>query len=129
MAEVLVAEDVESALVVALGTPTGIPWSTKVPNPRPAEFGRVKRLGGTRSKMILDSPMVGFWCWADTTVRASELGRLTEGLVFALEGTFLGAGFVYRVQPIAGVQTTEDPDSKTPLALFTVQITWRLTRQ
>ena len=129
MAEVLVAGDVEAALVAHLDAATGIPWSTRVPNPRPAEFGRLQRLGGTRRSMILDEPMVGLWLWAGTSVRASELGRTTEGLLFALEGETIGGSFVYRVAPISGVQTTEDPDTKTPLALLTVQITWRLTRQ
>lgn len=126
MAEALLADDIEAALISNLGPVINVPVSTRVPHDRPDEFVRLQRLGGTRRDLILDEPMIGFWCWAPTTVRASLLARTTEARVFALEGLALGGTFVYRVQAIAGTQVTADPDSDTPLGIFTVQLTTRL---
>lgn len=126
MAELLISDDIEAALINYLEADLAVLVATKVPNPRPSEFVRIARLGGNRRKMIMDQAMVGVWCWAETSVRASELGRRAEGLMFALEGLPLGNSFVYSVLSIVGTTVTADADSDQPLCLFNTQITWRL---
>jgi len=126
VAEVLISDDIEAALVPYLRDQLGVPVVTRVPHERPAEFVRISRLGGNRRIMIQDQAMVGVWAWADTLERASILGRHAEGLLFALEGLRLGQSFVYSVVSIVGPTMTADPDTDSPMCLFNAQITWRL---
>jgi len=126
MAEVLISDDIEAALVPYLKDGLGVPVVTKVPHQRPVEFVRIARLGGNRRIMIQDQATIGVWAWAATYERASLLGRLAEGLIFGLEGMRLGQSFVYYVTSIVGPTMTNDPDTDTPLVLFNAQITWRL---
>lgn len=129
--ELLVAGDIEASLISLLGAGMpSVPWSGRVPKDRPPEFGRLARIGGTRRQIVLDQPMVGAWLWAGSDVRATELALEAEGRIFAAEGTILPGGIqLYEVRGISGVRITEDVDSKTPMAVFTVQLTWRLTRR
>lgn len=126
MAEVLISDDIEAALVPYLKDGLGVPVVTRVPRTRPVEFVRIARLGGNRRIMIQDQATIGVWAWAATYERASELGRTAEGLLFALEGMRLGLSFVYYVTSIVGPTMTNDPDTDSPMTLLNVQVTWRL---
>jgi ssDNA-binding replication factor A large subunit len=127
MAETLIADDLEAALISYLKPLSdGLTVATRVPNPRPAKFIRLSRIGGTRRSLVLDQSMIGFWCWAPSTVEASRLARETEGRVYAAEGLKLRQTFIYDVSGIAGVQVTADPDTDVPIGIFTVQVTARL---
>lgn len=125
MSEPIVFPDVEGLLVRYLPDLVGVDVSTRVPNPRPASFVRVKRVGGTSPNRITDAALVVVECWASDEVEASYLGRLTRAHVFALAQTSHDGDYVRRVREVGGLQAFPDPVSETPRYQFTVQIDTR----
>jgi hypothetical protein len=125
MNEVVLFPDVEALLVRVLPERVGVDVSTKVPNPRPASFVRVKRVGGSRPNRVTDSAIVVVECWAADDVAASDLGRLTEAHVFALAQTSHDGDFVRRVREVGGLQSFPDPVSESPRYQFTVSLDTR----
>lgn len=83
MAERVVAPDC-FVLVRDVIAPVGVPLSYRVPNPRPAEFGRitpVPALGFTGRALYVGRVVVEFW--AATQQRAMELARIAESYLSA----------------------------------------------
>jgi hypothetical protein len=122
MTEAIVFPDAEALLVTALSPLVGVPVATRVPNPRPASFVRVKRVGGTIRDVVTDEPLVVVECWAETEIAASDLGRVVRARVFALAQTSVGVDFVRAVREVGGLQAFPDPVSESPRYQFTVQI-------
>lgn len=114
--------DVEAALVAHLGGLLAVPVSTKVPNPRPSEFVRLRRVGGTRRDLVTESALVVFECWADDTVAASDLGRLTLAHVHEMPDVEVAGAVIRRVVEVGGLQEYPDPETGSPRYQFTVQI-------
>ena len=88
-----VVADVEAALVSLLGPDAG----TRVPNPRPAEWTRVTRAGGTRLNIVQSRPRILVECWGPSSVAA--FGRIQECYrrLAACEGSAVGGVFVSEV--------------------------------
>lgn len=94
--------DVEALIVSALNAgftahsePT-IKASTKVPNPRPAEFVRVLSSGGLDETMVTDSVLVTIEGWAATETRALRLCDMARAILRSQDGAIRGArGFSY----------------------------------
>lgn len=125
MADVVVFPDVEALLVSYLGTALGVPVASRVPNPRPVQFVRVNRVGGTRRNLVTDRPMVVVEAWAATEAEAAALGELARAHVFALAQTTVGGEWVRSVTEVGGLQSFPDPVSEAPRYQFTVQINTR----
>lgn len=123
--EVILFPDVEALLVTALPARVGASVSTRVPNPRPASFVRVQRVGGTRPNLITDSATVVVECWAGDSAAAATLGRLTHAHLLALAGSDLPGGFIRAVREVGGLQSFPDPVSGSPRYQFTAQIDTR----
>ena len=122
MSEVIRFPSAEKLLVATLKPILGMPVVTKVPNPRPGTFVRLKKVGGTRRDIVTDSPMVVVECWAPTGPEADDLSQLVRGHIFAL-----APDTVRKVREIAGPQDFPDPISEHPRYQFTVQLYTRGT--
>lgn len=93
--------------------------SSKVPNPRPAKFVKVRVMGGFRPDQSRYAPMLTFECWGPDDVTASDLGRLTEALIEAMPDLHDGCTHVVQV---GGLINQPDPESGSPRFVFTKQI-------
>lgn len=125
MTEAVAFPDAEALLVSALASPLGVPVSTDVPNPRPAEFVRVTRVGGARRDLVTDLPLVVVECWATDETAAADLVRRARAYVFALAQSSVGGEWVRAVTEVGGVQFFPDPESATPRYQFTAQLQTR----
>lgn len=126
MAELIITGDVEGAAITYLTaglTAQGITAdvSVQVPDVMPAKMVRVSLTGGSRANMVTDRPQLTVECWAGSTVDASELARVCQGLMHAAGGTSVGDIWVRKVEEVGGVQFLPDPDTNSPRYLFTVR--------
>lgn len=94
----------------------------EIPNPRPAKFVRVLRVGGTRSNLVTDGATVTIECWAATYADAQDLAQLCRGLLHAMTGTVQHGAAVYHVEEFSGPADLPDPDSNQARATQTMQI-------
>lgn len=122
MTELLAFPDAEAVAVAALDAALTVPVSTRVPNPRPAVFVRVARVGGARVNLVTDAPVLVVECWAASSVAAAELARLARAHLFALEGSTTAGAWVRKVLDVAGPQSFPDPVSESPRYQFTAQL-------
>jgi hypothetical protein len=99
--------DIEGALVGFLKN-VNIAASTKVPNPRPAEFVTLRRTGGVRVGPVTDTPLVDFEAYAANDLKAQQLGERVRGLISERTGI---AANVYRVGEVGGLANLPDPDT------------------
>lgn len=87
MASVLVFPDSEELFRVEIAarvqevTGDTIPARTRVPNPRPAEFIVVRRVGGVQRDLVTDVPVIQVEVWAATESRASRISAIIQGLM------------------------------------------------
>lgn len=127
MAEAIQFPDVEAALVTYLTAALAARGDTasvhvRIPKQRPARFVLVPRLGGTKANLVADEPTIGFECWANTDLQASNLARLTRALVHALRGQTTAGVTFYRVTEFAGPANLPDPTSNQSRYVFTVAV-------
>lgn len=125
MTETIVFPDVEALFVAALPDVLGVAVSTRVPNPRPASFIRVKRAGGGRRNLVTDAALVVVEAWADTEPAAADLAMRASAALFALAQTDTGGVWIRRVQEISGPSSFTDPVSGSPRYQLTAQIDTR----
>jgi hypothetical protein len=79
--------DVESLLVAWLKRARdGVSVSTKVPNPRPSEFVRVRRMGGTRRNLVQEQALIFIECWGPSDYAAFLLAQDVWAWMDALDG-------------------------------------------
>lgn len=96
----------------------GIPILPSVPEPRPAEFIRIERLGGLRDSIVTDRPRIDIHCWSDSQAHAEELMRRTRAYAHAMPG-------VYRVREVAGPQWLPDSTSGQARYAFAIEFATR----
>lgn len=92
---------------------------SKVRDPRPARFVKVRLMGGTRSDVVRYAPMLTFECWAGDGIDAESLGNLTEALINSLPDL---SPDCTRVVEVGGLIDQPDPDSGSPRYVFTKQV-------
>lgn len=122
MAQAVTFPDIEATLVAHLSTALGVPVTTRVPEPRPAQFVRLLRVGGPRRDLVTDGPMVVFECWAQRPHEAASLGETTRAHVSAMDGTDVGGVWVRQVQEVGGLQNYPDPLTGDPRYQFTAMV-------
>lgn len=101
-----------------------VPVVSRVPSPRPREFVRVQRVGGTQQTPVSDRPRLDIHCWAESESSASDLAALSRGLVGAMPGV-RGGVTVYRVQEVGGPMWLPDEKSSAARFAFAVEIHMR----
>lgn len=96
MSELIIFPDVEQLCIdaldagfEALGDPAR--WSTSVPDPRPAEFGRILRTGGPQETLISENATIVVEGWAATESRALAIANFGRAVLLAQDGTLFGA--------------------------------------
>lgn len=102
MAEIVVFPDVEALVVSVLNTafPTRgeatLKASTRVPNPRPAEFVKVLAGGGLDETKVSEAALITIEGWAKTEARAFAICELARAILRSQDGDIRGVrGFSY----------------------------------
>ena len=115
--------DVEAGAVSTLTAATGKPWATRIPNPRPAAFGRVSRIGGVRQNLILEAPLLLVEAWAGGEVDAFDLAADAWAVFdkLAREGGYLGTAWVAECDPASPI-SYYDSSTGLPRFQFTVNL-------
>ena len=93
-----------------------------VPNPRELPFVTVRRLGGVKRNLVVDSATVTVECWAAQDEDAHDLAQLCRALIHAAQGTTVGAVQVYQTAEIGGPASLPDPDSNDSRYVATYEI-------
>jgi hypothetical protein len=75
-----------------------IPVVSKVPEPRPAEFIQIRRIGGAALPPVRDLPRVDIFCWSTGGPEAMTLGNTVRAQMFALARTAPSGVQCYRVE-------------------------------
>ena len=115
----LIFPDIEAMLRTYLEDVLDVPVSTQVPNPRPSEFVRIRRTGGSRVRRTTDQSMLTVECWSTSSVDASNLARLVRAHVNATPGR---VPEVKRAQEFSGPAYLPDPDSQQARYTWTVSL-------
>ena len=114
--------DAEAMAIEFLATRLDVPVSTKVRNPRPSEFVRVVRTGGTAGNRILDFPRLTVTAEADTSIRAAELAQMART---ALLNDYTAMPLVRGASESGGLYYNPDPDTNRDRYTFTVTLNVR----
>lgn len=84
-----------------------VPATIDLPNPRPAEFIRVLRVGGSRRNVATWVPTLAVESWAQRKSQAWELAQLVDSLMYWF--TEVAGYAVYDVREFAGPANLPDP--------------------
>jgi len=108
MDQLLGFPDIEALVVQLYNTELtarepGVQASTRVPDPRPAEFIRVIRFGGPRESLISENAQIIVEAWATTEARAAALLNLARAILNAQDGQLFGC------TEISGPNNLPDP--------------------
>jgi len=132
MPEVIVFPDVAAAVIAGLEAELAArsnttPVRSRVPDPRPATFVRVRRIGGPRRNLVVDDATVVVEAWAADEASGHDLAQLCRGIVHSFAGSTIADTTIYRVDEIAGPGLLPDPVSEQTRWTFTLQISARGT--
>ncbi|MFD8955697.1 hypothetical protein ACFV0W_01885 [Streptomyces anulatus] len=108
--------------LAAAGEP--VPVVSRVPNPRPPRFLRVRRVGGLRQTVVSDRPRLDFHAWAETEAAAADLAELVRALLAVIPGIRDGVT-VYTAREVGGPQWLPDDVSGSPRYAFAAEIHMR----
>jgi hypothetical protein len=103
--------DVVAILVAYLDPLLSAPVATRVPIPRPVEFIQVRRVGGPALPPARELVRVDVFAWAETEVRAAQLGRAARQAVWALAGTTVDGMTVYQAGEFMGPTMVDDDET------------------
>lgn len=103
----------------------GAPIASRVPDPRPARWVQIRRVGGTQQRPVRDQPRVDVICWAGDDPDAWTLAEQIRRAVHALAGTALLGPVVYRVDETLGPRQLDDPLTGSPRVMATYSISVR----
>lgn len=123
MTELVQFPDMAQILSTRIGTATGEPTGTRVPNPRTTGgFVLVRRIGGPRLNIVTDKPTVTIEAWHDTDAQAHDLIQLARSIVYAMRGEQHSGSTIYAVDEFAGPVDFPDPLSDQPRYTCTFSI-------
>lgn len=125
MRDVLVFPDAEYVTVAWLAPLLDVPVVTLVPDPRPALWLRVQRVGGVNHTRVSDAATLTIEAWGDEYELVSDLAQLARGYLHAMVGETVDGVPVYRVDELAGPASLPDPISAQPRHTFTVAVHMR----
>jgi hypothetical protein len=95
MAQLVVIPDIEALAVAALNAAfadlmPGVVWATRVPDPRPARFGRIIRAGGAQETVVSDQAQLLVEGWAEAEGDAERICALGRAVLLAQDGRLFG---------------------------------------
>jgi hypothetical protein len=94
----------------------------RVPSPRPAEFVRVQRQGGTRVTVVTEAAQLAIEAWSTDVAGADQLAQACRSVLFGMKGRTYGEIPVYLVEDVGGPAEVADPLSDQPRAQFSVAV-------
>lgn len=116
--------DATAVMVDFLRPLVGVPVVSRVPDPRPPAFVRVRRTGGLRQSIVADRARLDVHFWAASEESAVDLMALCRAHILAMGGT-RGATTVYRVREVGGPQWLPDPESGQPRYAIAFELSLR----
>lgn len=116
----LVLDQLAAQLPVLLGR--AIATGNRVPSPRPDEFVRVRRQGGSRKTYVSEEAYLEIECWSHDVASAEDLAQISRSILFAMAGLTFGGVPVYQVQDAGGPAEVADPLSDQPRHTFSIAI-------
>lgn len=122
MRDAVLFPDTAAAVCTYLNDTLGVTTGSKVPNPRPAEFYRVQRVGGASREVVIDDATVIVEAWAPTDEEADDLAQLARAHLLALNGDFIGSTLLYRAVDLSAPSNDPDPISGSPRSTATYQV-------
>lgn len=125
MRDAVLFPDAVAAVCTLLRSTLGVDTDSKVPTPRPTEFYRVQRVGGTSRDVVIDDATVTVEAWAPTVEEADDLAQLARAHLRAVHNDSVDGALLYRVIEIAGPGLLPDPISGSPRSTATYQVTVR----
>lgn len=122
--------NVLKVVIGALNTALTPPVSSKVPNPRPAEFVTVQRKGGGPMTAVSDGPHLTVECWAGTDIAAFALAaqvrivlqQLADGTRRTVTTTPAAGLVIYQYEEFSGPAYLPDPDSTQDRVTWTCRL-------
>lgn len=97
----------------------------RIPNPRPARFVVVQRVGGPRRNLVVDEALLTIEAWGINEADAHDLAQLARAWVNAMPGEVIDDATVYLVTEASGPQLLPDPLSGQPRYSFTTAVAMR----
>lgn len=118
--------DVVALLIGYLdGLVTPVPVSSGVPNPRPATFVQVRRVGGPFEWPVRDRARVDIITWAPDEGTAHDLCQTMRSAAHDLRGTATLGAVCYEVEEFLGPRQDDDELTGTPRYWMTLAFTLR----
>lgn len=96
-----------------------------VPNPRPARFVTVERVGGVRRNLVVDDAMLSIEAWSNRADDAHTILEFVRAITYRMVGKVFDGVTVYRVDDVGGVQHSPDPVSNQERYVMTLQVSVR----
>jgi hypothetical protein len=125
VADPIAFPDAERLVIDYLTPLVGVPVSLTVPNPRPAAFVTVQRVGGARLNLVADDPTLAIEAWAASPTAAKAVLGVARAHLLAMGRQAVDGVPVYRVAELGGPAYLPDPDSDQPRYTLTVQVALR----
>lgn len=125
MRDAVLFPDTAEAVCTYLRTTLGVATGARVPNPRPAEFYRVRRSGGSSREVVMDDAIIFVEAWAPTDQEADDLAQLARAHLLAIQGDHVGSTLLYRAVDLSGPGLDPDPISGSARSTATYQVTAR----
>lgn len=111
--------DIEGEYVSIIRQQVRVDAATVVPDPRPTEFVKVERVGGT-ADIVTDEPMVTFFVWGESWASAHDLAQLVRQRVMSVFQLDQGV-VVYSVTEVGGLSRAPDGPDGSPCYQLTIQ--------
>ncbi len=127
------AEAVAAYLTAALADRSesyvkGVTVSTKMPNPVPLPYVRVRRVGGQVRDVVIDRATVDALIWHTDDDKRMALGRLTYDLLLAIQNDTVGGVLLYSASDfLAPIKVPDPTDSNRHVVMTTAQVIARAT--
>jgi len=103
-----------------------VPVSSRVPDPRPAEWIQVRHVGGADLRPVRDVSRLDVFYWAATDPAAFAGAELVRREIHAVAGTTtLGGVMCYRVDEFLSPRQFDDAETGTPRRWATYTLTLR----
>lgn len=114
--------DIVALLYIYFDGQLSVPVASEVPNPRPAEWLQIRRVGGTKVPPVRERARVDCIYWAATQPAAMTGALQVRALANALHGTSTLGIPVYTVEEFLGPHQLDDPLTGSPRALATYSL-------
>jgi hypothetical protein len=117
--------DVAGLVISYLDGLVADPVASRVPDPRPARFVQVRRIGGLAQEPVRDRARLDVHCWAGTDPDAMALALDIRAHMWALSGTDLLGPMTYQVGEFLSPRHQDDDLTGNPRVWATYELTVR----